>query len=59
MQQPVIASIMARYDIKHFQAKADYLGCVAEKLNAAHPVDYFPGFWGKNIGNCLPSKLYL
>ena len=29
------------------------------KLRAAHPVNYFPGFWGKNVKNCQPSKLFL
>ena len=31
----------------------------AQKLNAAHPVNYFPGVLGKNIENCPPSKLFL
>ena len=29
------------------------------KLKAAHPVNYFSGFSGKNIKNCPPSKLFL
>ena len=36
-----------------------YLGLGPLKLNAAHPVNYFAGFLGKNIKNCPPSKLFL
>ena len=36
-----------------------YLGLGRLKLKAAHPVNYFHGFWGKNIKNCPPSKLFL
>ena len=30
-----------------------------KNLEAAHPVNYFPQFLGKNIKNCPPSKLFL
>ena len=30
-----------------------------QKLQAVHPVNYFPYFLGKNIKNCPPSKLFL
>ena len=33
------------------------LGLGHSKLKDAHPVNHFPGFWGKNIKNCPPSKL--
>ena len=36
-----------------------FLGKSAQKSKAAHPVNYFPGFLGKNIKNCPPSKLSL
>ena len=39
-----------------YRQKAYYLG---SKLNAAHQVNYFRGFLGKNIENCPPSKLLL
>ena len=42
-----------------FPWKAHYLGSERSKLKAAHPVYYFPGFSGKNIKNCPPSKLFL
>ena len=38
--------------------KTHYLGLGNSKLKAAHPVNYFSGFWGKNIKNCPPSKLF-
>ena len=31
----------------------------AQRLKAVHPVNYFPGFLGRNIKNCSPSKLFL
>ena len=34
-------------------------GLNRSKLKAAHPVNYFPEFLGKNIKNCPPSKLFL
>ena len=37
----------------------DTLGYGVQKLMAAHPVNYFPGFLGINIKNCPPSKLFL
>ena len=35
--------------------KTHYLGHSAQKLKAAHPVNYFPGFLGKNIKNYPPK----
>ena len=40
-----------------FRGKSHYLGTSAQKSKAAHPVNYFPGFLGKNIKNCPPSLL--
>ena len=34
-------------------------GQSAQKLKVAHPINCFPGFSGKNIKNCPPSKLFL
>ena len=47
--------------VKHLglRGKVHYLGKNAQKSKAAHPVNYFPGFLGKNIKNGLPSKLSL
>ena len=42
-----------------FPRKTHYLGLGRTKLKAAHPVNYFPGFLGKNIKSCPPSKLFL
>ena len=39
--------------------KTHYLGLVRSKLKAPNPVNYFPGFLGKHIKNCPPSKLFL
>ena len=39
--------------------KSHYLGLGPSNLKAAHPVNYFPAFLGKNIKNCPPSKLFL
>ena len=35
------------------------LGKSAQKSKAAHPVNYFPGFLGKNIKNCPIILTYL
>ena len=32
---------------------------VLKNMKAAHPVNYFLRFLGKNIKNCPPSKLFL
>ena len=45
--------------LKVSREKTHYLGKSAQKSKAAHPVNYFPGFLGKNIKNCPPSKLFL
>ena len=43
-----------------FWGIAHYLGIRALNiLKAAHPVNYFPGFLGKNMKNCPQSKLLL
>ena len=42
-----------------FPGKTHYLGLVRSKLKVEHPVNYFPGFLGKNIKNCLCTKLFL
>ena len=41
------------------EKKPHYLGFGSSKLEAAHPVTYFPWFLGKNIKNYPPSKLFL
>ena len=38
---------------------ADELGLGRSKLKPAHPVNYFPGYLGKNDNNCPPIKIYL
>ena len=45
--------------ISKFVGKTHYLGETTQKLKAAHPVNYFPWFLGKNIKTCPPSKLFL
>ena len=47
--------------ISKFLGKTHYLEKKknTQKLKAAHPVNYFPGFVGKNTKNCPPSKLFL
>ena len=42
-----------------FPGKTHYLDLGCSKLKAANPVDYFPGFLGKNIENCPPSELFI
>ena len=44
---------------KKGKKKKHYLGYGPQKLKATHPVEYFPGFFGRNIKNCPPSKLFL
>ena len=39
--------------------KTHFLGYSAQKLKAAHTVNYFCRFLGKNFKNCPPSKLLL
>ena len=39
--------------------KTHYLSLGCSKLKAAHAINYFPGFLGKNIKNCPPSKSFL
>ena len=44
---------------QNFQGKHIIWVKGAKKLKTAHPVNYFPGFLGKNIKNYPPSKLFL
>ena len=45
--------------LKVSPGKTHYLGLGCSKLKAAHPMNYFPGFLGKNLKNCPSSKLFL
>ena len=47
-----------RRHFSKFPGKTHYLGLGRSKLKADHPVNYFPGFLGKNIENCKPTKLF-
>ena len=42
-----------------FPLNTHYLDLGRSKVKAAHLVNYFPGFWGKSVKNCPPSKLFL
>ena len=58
----VLANDSIEFKGQHFSqfpGKIHYLGLWRSKLKTAHLVNYFPGFLGKNIKNCPPSKLFL
>ena len=42
-----------------FPRKTNYLSLECSKLSAAHPVNYFSWFLGKNVQNCPLSKLFI
>ena len=48
-----------RWNFPKFLGKIHYLGVGPSKLKAFPPVNYFPGFLGKNSKNCPPSKFIL
>ena len=55
----VLANDNIEFKERHFSTFPYYLGLGRSKSKAVHPVDYFPGFLGKNIKNSPTSKLFL
>ena len=58
----VLANDSIKFKGRHFSkfpGKTRCSGLGRSKLKAAHPVNYFPGFLGKNDKNRPPSKLFL
>ena len=58
----VLASDIIEFKGQHFSKfprKTNYLSSGFSKLKDTHPVNHFPGFLGKIIENCPPSKLFL
>ena len=44
---------------QRFRGKTHYCGWSAQTLRVAHPVNYLPGFLGKNITDCPPIKIFI
>ena len=50
---------LGREYILQFGIQTYYSSYGTQKLKAAHPVNYYPSFFGKNIKSCPPSKCFL